>query len=335
MSSRQILLLALVSIVTVLFHGCDAISPPHYGCIDPNATNYNPDATHADGPCQGKCEYDTTVTLGCTDQSALNYNPSATANNCACIYAGQRNVLVEDYTGHTCGNCPRAAEVLHDLQLTYGSRVIPMAVHVGFFAAVQNNPDGSYATDFRTPAGNAWNTTFGSDAQGLPNGLINRRPHDGSYPYTYTAWTAEVANLLELDPDASLTLDNTYDPTSRTLNTSIEVSIFNDLNSGPYNIIVCLTEDSVIDWQKDYDPALEDESLPDYVHMHVLRTNFNGPWGDQIGTGNLAAGSVFTVNYSLELNPEWVAKNCKVVAFVHRTDTKEVVQADFKAILEE
>lgn len=321
--------------ITLVFVACNVIDPPKYGCIDPLAINFDPDATHADGPCQGHCEYDTTVVLGCTDQAALNYNPAATSNNCDCIFEGQRNVLVEDYTGHTCGNCPRAAEVLHDLEGTYGSRIIPIAVHVGFFAAVQNNPNGSYATDFKTPAGNEWNTFFGNSAQGLPNGMINRRQEGGGYPQSYTAWPAQVANLIAIEPDASIGMEVNYEESSRTVNASIEITAFNDLNNGPYNVIVCLTEDSVIDWQKDYDPSLADENLEHYVHMHVLRNNFNGTWGDQVGSGNIAAGSVNTLDYSLVLDPSWVAKNCHVVAFIYQTGNKEVVQADQRYVIEE
>ena len=331
-------LLTLGLLVGIVFASCDSIDPPHYGCIDPAASNYNPDATHANGPCQGDCEYDsndTTIVLGCTDQSALNYNPVATSNNCDCVYEGQRNVLVEDYTGHTCGNCPRAAEVMHDLELTYGSRIIPMAVHVGFFAQTQSNPDGSYSTDFRTQAGNQWNTEFGNSAQGLPNGMINRRPEGGGFPQSYTAWTAQVANLLELPPDASLAIELDYNESTRNVNVDIDVTAFNDLNSGPYNIVVCLTEDSIVDWQKDYDPSLADENLEHYLHMHALRANFHGTWGNQVGSGNLSAGSVNSVSYSLVLDTEWVDHNCNVVAFIYQTGNKEVIQADYKHLIEE
>ncbi len=331
------LFLVAVSLGAMVY-GCDVIDPPHYGCLDPNATNFNPDATHANGPCQGDCEYDssdTTVVLGCTDQAALNYNPLATSNNCDCTYEGQRNVLVEDYTGHTCGNCPRAAEVLHDLELTYGSRIIPIAVHVGFFAETQGAPPAPYSTDFRTPVGNQWNSEFGNSAQGLPNGMINRRQEGGGYVQSYTAWTAQVANLLELEPDASLAIEVDYEASSRTANVEVDVTAFNDMNSGPYNIIVCLTEDSIVDWQKDYDPALADENLEHYVHMHALRTSFNGTWGDQVGSGNLTAGSVNTVNYSLVLDTDWVDHNCNIVAFIYQTSNKEVIQADYKHLIEE
>jgi hypothetical protein len=50
------------------------------GCTDPEANNYNPDATLDNG----SCEYDT---VGCTDPEALNYNEDANilCNDC-CIY---------------------------------------------------------------------------------------------------------------------------------------------------------------------------------------------------------------------------------------------------------
>ncbi|MDC0303402.1 Omp28 family outer membrane lipoprotein [Flavobacteriales bacterium] len=331
-------LFVLGLVIAMVFVGCNIIDPPKYGCTDPQATNYDPNATHADGPCLGDCEYDTsdtTVVLGCTDQAALNYNPLATSNNCDCTYEGQRNVLIEDYTGHTCGNCPRAAEVIHDLEGTYGSRIIPIAIHVGFFADVQNNPDGSYSTNFKTQAGNQWNTEFGCSAVGLPTGLINRKQQGGQFPISYTAWTAEVANILDQEPDASLAIDIEYDESTRTVTADIDITAFNDLNSGPYNIIVCLTEDSIIDWQKDYDPALTDENLEDYMHMHALRTNFNGTWGNQVGSGNISAGSVIETSHSLVLDSEWIDHNCNVVAFIYQTGNKEVIQADYKHIIEE
>lgn len=50
-----------------------------FGCTDPEANNYNPDATINDG----SCEY---PVYGCTDPLALNWNPNATEDNGTCIY---------------------------------------------------------------------------------------------------------------------------------------------------------------------------------------------------------------------------------------------------------
>ena len=74
------------------------------GCTDPNANNYNPNATNNDGSCtytikgctdskannynanantdDGTCNYDV---LGCTDKKAKNYNKLATKDDGSCI----------------------------------------------------------------------------------------------------------------------------------------------------------------------------------------------------------------------------------------------------------
>ena len=48
-----------------------------YGCMDPNACNYNPDATVDNG----SCEY-----LGCTDPLADNYDSDANIDDGSCEY---------------------------------------------------------------------------------------------------------------------------------------------------------------------------------------------------------------------------------------------------------
>ncbi len=49
-----------------------------FGCTDPIAENYNPDATTNDGTCE--------YVLGCTDMIASNYNPDATQDDGSCEF---------------------------------------------------------------------------------------------------------------------------------------------------------------------------------------------------------------------------------------------------------
>jgi len=83
---------------------CVSLGDPVYGCTDPNADNYNPDANTNDGSCEywgctdpNYLEYDANATLdddscvtliveGCTDPSAENYNPDANVDNNNCEY---------------------------------------------------------------------------------------------------------------------------------------------------------------------------------------------------------------------------------------------------------
>lgn len=57
------------------------------GCMNPNACNYNPDATCSSGYCQG-CQ-------GCTDPSALNFAPFATIDNGSCFYFIEQPLIQE------------------------------------------------------------------------------------------------------------------------------------------------------------------------------------------------------------------------------------------------
>jgi hypothetical protein len=59
-----------------------------YGCMDPDALNYNPSATHEGGEMEMECIYEDDG--GCTDSSAINYdymNPdNFPFDDCSCLY---------------------------------------------------------------------------------------------------------------------------------------------------------------------------------------------------------------------------------------------------------
>ncbi len=60
-----------------------------------------------------------------------------------------KKILVEKFTGVKCTNCPNAAETLHEIKDDYCDYVIPVAIHVGYFAT----PNNQYTDDFRTEEG--------------------------------------------------------------------------------------------------------------------------------------------------------------------------------------
>src|SRR3954469_19814249 len=93
-----------------------------------------------------------------------------------------KKVLVEDYTGHLCGNCPDAGVYLNDtLKPIYNHCMVVISVHAGFFAGIcpnssvcfslpANHPANSFTTDFACPVSTAWNTQFG--ITGNPKGMV-------------------------------------------------------------------------------------------------------------------------------------------------------------------
>jgi hypothetical protein len=62
-----------------------------YGCMDPNSSNYNPNATVDDGTCS---------VPGCTDPLYMNYNPNATSDDGSCedlITPGCMDITATNY----------------------------------------------------------------------------------------------------------------------------------------------------------------------------------------------------------------------------------------------
>lgn len=61
----------------------------YYGCTDPTAFNYDPNATVDDGSC-------ISVVFGCTDTAAANYNPNANTDDGNCTYCASFTFDVSD-----------------------------------------------------------------------------------------------------------------------------------------------------------------------------------------------------------------------------------------------
>ena len=60
-----------------------------------------------------------------------------------------RKILIEDFTGVNCVNCPEASRVLENLKETYGNHIVPLGIHAGSYAI----PIDDSQPDFRTDVG--------------------------------------------------------------------------------------------------------------------------------------------------------------------------------------
>jgi hypothetical protein len=232
-----------------------------------------------------------------------------------------RKVLLEDYTGQKCPNCPEAAEIAHTLKTLHGEQLVLLTVHAGFYSS----PDatGNFTADFRTPEGTETNDFYNISLYGYPMGLINRTNYNSLPIVIKDDWETAVAIQLEIEPQADITITNTYNAGTRKLDCLLESEFLEDMD-GTYNICVFIVESGIISPQQS-----EQDVILTYEHNHVLRTSMNGTWGDVVGNNGVAlSGSKLTNNYSYTLPAEWNAANCGVVAFIYNTATTEVVQAE-------
>ena len=241
-------------------------------------------------------------------------------------------ILLEDYTGHTCGNCPGAAREAKRLEGLYPGRVVVMGVHVGFFARPKNFSNGSYRVDYRTPAGDALDAKFGPSAAGLPKGLVNRGRFGKSTVDVMgaTEWEARIAQILQEEP-IGIKLDVTpaFSASNRNLSVKVETKFQKDFADN-LKMAVYLVEDSIVSWQKEYDRNFSPvEDVPNYVHMHVLRSDLLPASGtDVVTTAPAVTGTTLSSTWTMTLANAIKEKHCKVIAVLYRTDNDEVIQTE-------
>jgi hypothetical protein len=237
-----------------------------------------------------------------------------------------RKVLVEDYTGHRCGNCPEAADALKQLESQYGEKIVAMGVHAGFFAEPLSS--GLFAYDFRTPSGTELDQFYGNSNAGLPNGLINRKYYDSNPIVNFTAWSSKVYEFIDTPADAWITIEPAYNSASRAISIDVNTKILLDIPDS-LQLVIYLTEDSIVKPQADYSLPEPAQYITDYVHRHVFRGSANGTWGSPLSVGSsFNAGQEFDSQFNYTLPSEWVAENMHLVAVLFKASNKEVIQAE-------
>jgi hypothetical protein len=225
-----------------------------------------------------------------------------------------KRVLLEDYTGHTCQNCPAAGAIAHSQEAFYNGKLIVMAVHAGYYAEPGT---GEFAIDLRTTAGEQWNTDF--QVVAYPSGMIDRKVFNGHQVVGSAEWVTDIAGIINQSPDMNMAIKNTYDSTTRKVS-SLIYSRFLHAMTGSFTITVCVTEDNIISAQDSSNVVIHQYNFRD-----VLRGAVNGTYGEVLTT-SADVDLTYLGKFSIPINTAWVAKNCSILAFVSKSDTKEIIQ---------
>ena len=228
-------------------------------------------------------------------------------------FDGRIVVLLEDYTGVRCNNCPEAGALALQLQQQNEGHLVVLGVHPR--GALQN-PAGGFP-DFRTDDGNEWNNYFNIGA--YPNGLINRSGVLGS-----AEWSSAVNNIIGSDAPVRLVIKSEFDEATRELKLSIHSKFLQDVASNDVRLTTCLMEDKIIGKQVTSNGIDEN-----YVHRHVFRGTADGlTWGRVLSSAeSISAGSNFITNMKFTLSDEYNADEFYIVAFISDNNTKEVLMA--------
>jgi hypothetical protein len=207
------------------------------------------------------------------DSPYYTTDPEPIGNDTIPLFADSvKKVLVEDYTGIRCNNCPAAARLAEGIAEGSRTRVIVMGVHAGHLA----QPISSYPLDLRCPEGVTYFTDFNFDA--TPVGLINRSQKSaGNYQYSAPEWANAIHAELQKPLTFKLKVEGSLTDDGTVINAKITYTATETVTTN-YNLLVFLVEDGIVGKQSDKeDPR---GFVPDYVFRNVLRETLHGnPYG--------------------------------------------------------
>lgn len=214
-----------------------------------------------------------------------------------------RAILIEDFTGQRCVNCPTGTEIINGIVDTYGEdNVIAVGIHSGPLGFAGNSKTVGLMTD----TGNEYYTHWDKENKmGQPWVIFNRKTSPDSH---YNNWAAMVGTIISEKANLSVKIANAYDAATRTLTTTVGADGVNGTVNG--KLQVWIVEDGV----KALQMMPDGKSNKEYIHNHVFRAAVNGTWGEDV---TVKEGETTTKQYQYVLPEAWDADKIAVVAFVY------------------
>lgn len=243
----------------------------------------------------------------------------------------ERNVIIEDFTGHKCVFCPAAADLAHQLHMENPTRVFTAGIHagpdgIGDFQSV-SPPD--YPTDFTNPQGVEIGQYFGENDGGFPGnprGTVNRFDNGTIFqsPAQWTSMTNEIISSNDLKVNLQSEL-NYYEVTKGAFLHVEADPLFEDVSEN-LAIMVYLLEDSLVGDQK----MADNSHNTSYVHRDIHRGNLNNEtFGRPITSENLV-NNKYLINYSFavpdQLDGTYNPSNMHLLICVFNQTTWEIYQ---------
>ncbi len=235
------------------------------------------------------------------------------------ISSFKKPVVVVDFTGVDCTNCPKAAEAIKKMHEQAGDKIIGVAMY----------PDCSFnhhsSFDLKCPEATEYYKTFGDISKiVLPSGMVDFANYNNQLIIDYTLWNSAVIQRITIDVPIEISLNATIikeggNPT-RNIEITTKITTKSDISEN-MALILWLIEDGIVGYQND-----GGNQRNDYTHNHVLRTVINGLWGENFSVSPAAGMYEKSITYEAKEN-KWKLENCSVVGVVINTTTKEIITA--------
>lgn len=246
--------------------------------------------------------------------------------------ASAKKVLVEEFTGASCTNCPAAAKSLENLMALPENidRIVVISMHIDKPSQIFK-PNEKSKYDFRTQKGTDLCNLIYPGLGNIPIAGIDRVPDNGNTLIDKPKWASIIDTRKAKASPANIHIESSFDAASKTATVKVKIAYTSPISAKQY-LTVAIMEDSIVDAQEF--PSLEIDTA--YVFRHTLRDYLTPVAGSEI-LSNFAtkeAGRVYERTFVYKVNDAWKPDHCEFVAILHNntgTD-KEVLQAEEKML---
>ena len=217
-----------------------------------------------------------------------------------------KKILLEEFTGIHCGNCPDGHAMAKKLHTAKPEDVFIIAVHAGYYAE-----PGADQADLRTDDGIELHDFFGAD--GYPSGMINRIPYENEYAISRSLWAKQARIIISDIAPVNLMVNCEYDDFYEKITVTVDGYWVEDSPSDSARLSVALLQNNIQAYQAG--SGIGD----DYIHQHILRDYITDALGDLITTNK--KGEYFTATYTYTLPEDYrgvvvVPEQLELIAFV-------------------
>ena len=227
-------------------------------------------------------------------------------------------LLVEDFSGIKCRNCPDAAQKISGLDTTNPGRIVEMTLHSFIDGSLTDSFPGSKSS-YRTVESDYLRGIMGG-TNSLPELDLNRKRFDKGDPrfvfdrgllQGYANGELALSSPAKISFPAALPY---YDATTKTIKATIQVQYGAAISDSDY-LSVALKENNIIDLQE---KANGTATIVDshYVHNGVLRKYIYPLNGKLLPSPG--AGKTYLLSFSTSIPGNWNPDNIEIVAILHK-----------------
>jgi len=225
----------------------------------------------------------------------------------------EKVVLITEFSGQRCVNCPDGALIIHNVMEQYPGKVVAIAMHPPL-ATSFTNPIGPDIV--RAQIANDYYSYYGNPAV-FPCAAIDF----GSINDNRSTWATGIVNAMSNQvPPASLFINPVYDENSKKITATCTVN-FTENVSTDVSLVMWVLEDGIVG------PQVTPSGMErQYVFNHILRASMNGTWGENIGSP-YSIGDTKDVTAEIEVSDKWNPENLTIAVALLDARTHAALQA--------